>query len=109
VKPKGWIGKTAALPLTLKVENPGKQAEIGTDNVVHAAILGAIGDVESFGQELRMRFLMKRERAGEAHIEREIIRTKSRVASRADRAIVRGVVIAVLVRASQEIYRQKAP
>jgi hypothetical protein len=34
---------------------------------------------------------------------------KSRVASRADRAIVRGVVIAVLVRASQEIYRQKAP
>ena len=56
-----------------------------------------------------MRFLMKRERAGEAHIEREIIRTKSRVASRADRAIVRGVVIAVLVRASQEIYRQKAP
>ena len=45
----------------------------------------------------------------EVETESKLDFVKSRVASRADRAIVRGVAIAVLVRGSQEIYRQKAP
>jgi len=45
----------------------------------------------------------------EVETESKLDFVKSRVASRADRAIVRGVAIVVLVRGSQEIYRQKAP
>jgi hypothetical protein len=44
----------------------------------------------------------------EVETESKLDFAQSRVASRADRAIVRVMVIAVLVRTSQEIYRQKA-
>src|SRR5580704_19558919 len=87
---------------------PGREAEQRTDLVIHAGIIRAVGDVETFGSELQAEFLTQFVLPAQAHVEIDVVWTEAGVARGSDGTLVGDVIVAVDLATRQQIERVSA-
>src|SRR5580693_2853613 len=92
----------------VKRGEPRYQTEDRAHFIVHASKACMVGYVEGFGSELQFCLLANFMLPSQAHIDIDVVRPKSSVATGSDRTFVGGVIVAVDFAACQQVERMTA-
>src|SRR5437763_7250512 len=80
-----------------------RRSESSADNIVYAGIVRPVRDVESFSREPQTALFANVENSAQAHVERCVIGTQAAIPRNPGRTIIREMIVAVDVRASQKV------